>query len=213
MSPSRRARLLRRVLAVIVATTAVTAFASPADAGERPDLPPPTRDALAKIFDPQLEDLGLHTTRATLQNLDTYRSDPDGTHLAIYVEPDSDAMSNEEYLENVTRVTKVFLPKVFKRWTDLESFDVCQEPPQALDDRTAPPPVTQVLVSRKGLKRVHWRSATLEDIVAASTIKIGAPTSASRDFYLFVNDEVAALPAYQAALAAARPTTTSAPRG
>jgi hypothetical protein len=147
-----------------------------------------------------------------LQNLETYRSDPEGTHLAIYVEPDGDAMSNEEYLENVTRVTKVFLPKVFKRWSDLESFDVCQEPPQALDTRTAPPPVTQILVSRKGVKRVRWKSATLDDIVAAAAIKVGAPTASTRDFYLFVNADIADLPEYQAAVAEAHATTTTASR-
>jgi hypothetical protein len=207
-------RLLRTTLAAVLTLGSVAFVAAPGahGTGRRPDLPPSTFAALAKRFDPQLEKLGLRTTRGLLQNLDTYRPDPEGTHLAIYVEPIGE-MTDAEFLDNVTKTSRIFLPKVFKQYADLESFDVCQEPVPGVDDREAPPPVTQLLVSREGYKRVRWRTATLDDLVEAALIEPGTPSASTRDFFLFINAQIAKQPEYQEALAAARAaatTTTSA---
>jgi hypothetical protein len=203
-------RLVPTTLAVLLAMASFAVVAAP-DAhgtGRGPDLPPATLAALAKIFDPELEKLGLRTTRGLLQNLESYREDPEGRHLAIYVEPIGET-TDAEFLANITKVSRIFLPKVFKQWTDLESFDVCQEPVPGVDDRESPPPVTQLLVSRKGFKRVSWRKASLDDLVEAAIIEPGAPSESTRDFFLFVNAQIAKQPAYQEALAAARASTTT----
>lgn len=206
----RQATWSRTVVTVIiglVAALGTVAGATGALAADRaPDLPPATRDALARLFDPQLEQLGLRTTRARLQNLRSYRTDANGRHLAIYVEP-IESMTDAEYLENVTKVSRIFLPRVFKEWKDLQSFDICQEPVPGVDDREAPPPVTQLVVSRKGFRRVNWKAASLGDLLQAATIPPGAPPSSTRDFFLFVNSDLVALPAYQAA----RATVTTTP--
>jgi hypothetical protein len=107
-------------------------------------------------------------------------------------------------------VSRIFLPRVFKEWQDLESFDVCQEPVPGVDDRESPPPVTQLLVSRKGAKRVRWPKATLQDILEAAQLPPGSPPESTRDFFLFVNAALAKQPAYLAASAAATTSTTSA---
>ena len=204
----------RRLWTIATVATAVAAIMVPAApgalaSGRAPDLPPSSRAALARLFDPQLEKLGLRTTRALLQSLETYRSDAEGTHLAIYVEP-IESMTDEEFLTNVTKVSRIFLPRVFKEWQDLESFDVCQEPVPGVDDRESPPPVTQLLVSRKGAKRVRWPKATLRDIVKAAQLPADAPPASQRDFFLFVNAQIAKQPAYEAAITAATTSTTSA---
>jgi hypothetical protein len=211
MNRHASSRRLRTVAAVALAVAAITVAAAPgAHAGGRaPDLPPSSRAALARLFDPQLEKLGLRTTRALLQSLETYRSDAEGTHLAIYVEP-IDSMTDAEFLANITKVSRIFLPRVFKEWQDLESFDVCQEPVPGVDDRESPPPVTQLLVSRKGAKRVRWPKATLQDILEAAQLPPGSPPESTRDFFLFVNAALAKQPAYLAASTAATTSTTSA---
>jgi hypothetical protein len=209
MNRHASSRRLRTIATVALAVPAIMISAAPgAHAGGRaPDLPPSSRAALVRLFDPQLEKLGLRTTRALLQNLETYRSDAEGTHLAIYVEP-IESMTDEEFLANVTKVSRIFLPRVFKEWQDLESFDVCQEPVPGVDDRESPPPVTQLLVSRTGAKRVKWPKATLRDIVKAAQLPSGAPPASQRDFFLFVNAQIAEQPAYEAAIAAATRSTT-----
>lgn len=197
------------VVASVIVACAAGGTASAQAGGRSPDLPPPSRAALARIFDPQLEKLGLRTTRARLQNLTSYRRDSEGKHLAFYVEP-IESMTDAEYVANITKVAKIFLPRVFKEWTDLESFDVCQEPVPGVDDRESPPPVTQLLVSRKGLTRVRWTKVSLQDLLEAGQVPPGSPPTSTRDFFVFVNHDIAEQPAYQAALAAAvAPTTTS----
>jgi hypothetical protein len=206
--PKRRLVVIATVALALVA--AVVASAPGARAGgQAPDLPPSSRAELVRLFDPQLEKLGLRTTRALLQSLDTYRSDPQGTHLAIYVEP-IESMTDAEFVANITKVSRIFLPRVFREWKDLESFDVCQEPVPGVDDRESPPPVTQLLVSRKGARQVRWPKATLRDIVAAAQRPADAPPVSARDFFLFVNAQLSQQPAYQAALIAATSTTTPA---
>jgi hypothetical protein len=164
----------------MLATTVTTGAASAAGSARR--LPPPDRDDLARIFDPMLEDLGLRTTRARLQNLDTYETDPKGRHLAIYVEPIDNDYTDAEYIENFTETAKVFLPLVYKRWKGLRSFDVCQEPRRSEDEREEPPARTQLLVTRKGAKGVRWRDVTLVEILTEAIEHGGVD---SRDFTVY----------------------------
>ena len=193
------------VVAVLAAaiSSAVGGFQAGASVGSR-RLPPPSRDSLARIFDPMLEDLGLRTTRALLQNLETYEEDPQGRHLAIYVEPiDEATYTDAEYVQNFTELAKVFLPRVFKRWKDLESFDVCQEPRAADDPRDIPPSRTQILVSRVGAKFVRWKSTDLAELIAAANEHEGEGKNV-QDFSVYFEQSLAFQPDLVAAIDAAK---------
>jgi hypothetical protein len=59
------------------------------------------------------------------------------------------------------------VPAVFKRWSGLRSFDIGQGPSN--DPRAAPPPVTQIFLTRDALDRGgSWKTATLSELLAAS---------------------------------------------
>jgi hypothetical protein len=176
---------------IVVAAVTVTLPASAAAPDRR--LPPSTRPELARIFNPKLHALGLRTTRALLQNLDTYAADPNGTHLAIYVEPMSDTFTDADYVDRFTKVTKIFLPFVFNRWKGLKSFDVCLEPLPNEDSSEAPPPITQILVTRKGVKALDWSNAALVDLLVAAD-KHRATETKPADVYVFFDDRLDTVP-------------------
>jgi hypothetical protein len=140
------------------------------DPPARSTLPPNDRDRLAEMFDDELEGFGLRLTRGALIDLsgDGYEPSDTGTHLALYVEPASDHYSGPDYLENLVSVTKVFVPQVFDRWTGLKSFDVCQEPPAAIDANDEPSPETQINVSRVQSDAMDWAAADNVDLLAAA---------------------------------------------
>jgi hypothetical protein len=183
-----------RIVAALVLSGAVALTGAPAqaDTGAR-RLPPPDRKTLAGIFDPLLRDLGLHTTRARLQRLKTYETDPHGKHLAVYVEPIGKTYTDAKYVENITKVAKVFLPMIYSRWKDLESFDVCQEPLQSVDPQPEPPPVTQLVVTRRGALEVSWKHATLTDLVTAANAHLKPPRSQG-DFSLYADPRLSSQP-------------------
>jgi hypothetical protein len=152
------------------------------------DLPPYTRDELAELFDPALEKLGLRTTRASLQDLEDYRQSPTGTHLAYYVEPiETEGIDDAFYLDRIASTTKIFLPKVFKKWSDLEGFDICLEPVEI--PTPSPPPVTQLQVDRETAKDIKWRRADLAELVGeAAERSTGATESGDREsFFLYIS--------------------------
>jgi hypothetical protein len=182
------------VTAAILASI-VPAAPVAADAPHR-RLPPADRDAIAAIFDPLLAPLGLVTTRAVLQRTDTYEPDPEGRHLAVYVEP-TGSYTDAQFVESFATVARVYLPKVFNRWKGLRSFDVCQEPIPGVDDREAPPPVTQLLVNRRTSKDIDWADATLADMLELAR----ANEDESGAFTLFVAEALMDEPAYVEALA------------
>jgi hypothetical protein len=187
------------VLTVTGALTTVTA----APAWARDDLPPFTVRRLAKVFRTDVQPLGLVVQRGKLQNLDTYESDPDGTHLALYVAPRSSEYSNADYVRNFTELVHRFVPMVFERWKGLESFDICQEP--ANDTRAEPPPLTQVFVTRDALDRVgNWHTATLRELVAATPrVRTGS------DYFAYFAFSLRDEPTLQAAIeASGRPVPT-----
>jgi hypothetical protein len=161
--------VMRRVAVagLVVAVAFMFAVTSAAPASAKSDLPPSRIGDLAKLFRADVKPLGLKVTRGMLQNLETYQPDPDGTHLALYVEPRHAQYTSADYVRNFTKLVHKFLPRVFDRWSGLQSFDICQEP--VGDTREAPPPVTQIFVMRQALDRVdNWRTATLAELLAAA---------------------------------------------
>jgi hypothetical protein len=174
-------------------TAALTAAIPAGAAAPGRRLPPSTRDELAQIFDAKVRDLGFQTSRALLQNLDTYAADPNGTHLAIYLEPIDAEFTDAEYVASFDDVARVFLPLVFKRWKGLKSFDVCLEPVASVDDGAAPPPVTQLLVTRRGARELDWKNASLVDMLVAS-IEYKATKNRNADVYVFFDDALDDVP-------------------
>ncbi len=181
-----------RVLAVgasLLLTSTITATVPAAALVPERRLPPSTKAELARIFDPKVRDLGFRTTRALLQNLDTYAEDPKGRHLAIYLEPIAEAFPDGDYVDSFTDTAKVFLPLVFDRWKGLTSFDVCLEPLPSEDTSVSPEPMTQVLVTRRGLKFLDWDDATLVDVLVTAK-EHEAADSADVDFYVYFRDRL-----------------------
>ncbi len=176
---------------IVAAALASAIPAGAAAPGRR--LPPSTRDELAQIFDAKVRDLGFKTTRALLQNLDTYAADPKGRHLAIYLEPIDDEFTNDEYVASFDDVAKVFLPLVYKRWKGLKSFDVCLEPVASEDGSVAPPPITQLVVTRRGVRVLDWKDATLVDMIVAS-VEHKATEYDDADVYIFFDDRLDTVP-------------------
>jgi hypothetical protein len=116
------------------------------------------------MLDPLVAPLGFRVTRAALVSLLTYEAAPDGTHLAVYVEP-----LEEPDVEAVAAATvplaAVFLPEVFLRWPGLLSFDICQERYAASDASSAPPPETILNVSREVALGIDWDTVTLAELL------------------------------------------------
>ena len=133
--------------------------------------PPVEAAALEPLYRDALREIGLVlTTRGGLidRSGDGYRKSADGTHLALYLEP-AGARSTVEYVDGIAEASRVFLPDVFERWPDLESFDVCQEPAPDPQEPKDPPPVTQIEVTREQAAAVDWRSVTVRDIARAAS--------------------------------------------
>lgn len=133
--------------------------------------PPSSIDDLAAEFDDLLEPLGLHITRGDVidRSEGGYVPSPTGDHLALYVEPlDDAAYSPEDYVDGLGTVTALVTPLVFERWSGIQSYDICQEPPADVDDRTAPAPYTQIEIDRVEAEAVDWDTAT-----AATVIELG----------------------------------------
>jgi hypothetical protein len=190
---------------MVLGITLALAVATPttASAAGGGALPPARRAALVKIFGPEVEPLGLRITRAALVNPATDRRTARGAHLALYVEP-TGAYSDDAYLAGTVDVTRVFLPSVFRRWPGLRSFDVCQEPSPAVDDRPEPPPETQVFVLRRGLDLVDWGATDLAQLMVVSAHAADTARGGHVPFSLYVADRLQASPAYQDALARSR---------
>ncbi len=184
------------------AVVATTVHASP--------LPPSDRTDLVAIFDPKVRRFGLRVTRASLVNANEQRS-KSGTHLAIYVEP-TGRYTPQDYIDGAVDVTRVFLPYVFTRWKGLRSFDVCQEPPPAVDDRLSPAPETQVFATRAGSKRIDWPTVDVADLIRRSNSEVAAAGSA-RDaaFSLYVAPHLQNTPAYQHSVGVAPVVPTAPP--
>jgi hypothetical protein len=207
-------------LAVAVATTACgddkSDTSTPAAVGEtdattaQEPFPPNNFEELAVVFDPMLEPMGLHLTRGALIDRagGGYEESDTGTHLALYVEPIDDGYTTADYVAGVYDVTALITPYVFDRWTDIETYDICQEPPNSEDDSPEPFPVSQVEVARPFAEGFNWEDGDLADLLRGDQDTEEVRIIASR---AVMND-----PEYVAARAQARAdaepvTPTSAP--
>lgn len=129
-------------------------------------LPPHLYADLEPLLAPLVAPLGFVVTRASLVELGTYENSPEGTHLAVYVEPDEEH-TPDQVATLTTRLAAALLPEVFDRWSGLESFDVCQEP-YAPGDGATPPTDTLLDVSREVALGIDWDTVTLAELIAAA---------------------------------------------
>lgn len=175
-------------------TEATSEAESSPDAG-----PPGDADALAELVDPLVEDLGLHFTRGSLTIRDEgYVPSPDGDHLALYVEPiDETSYDADDYAEAIGTLAAAVTPFVFDTYGALNSYDICQEPPPAIDDSEAPAPYTQIDLSRDQYERVDWSSIDTAGVIAESE-------RPDDPVFLHVTEPIEAAETYAAARAEAR---------
>jgi len=161
----------RRILAAATLISALVASCGGRTLEAPPEEPYPPNDVaeLARIFNPELEPLGLRLVRGRLidRSQGGYQPSDTGTHLALYAEPFG-TVSAERYVSNIAPLTKVFVPEIFDRWSRLESFDICQEPLPFVNDDSEPPPVSQVTVHRPAVSQVAWDRLDLAGLVQAS---------------------------------------------
>ena len=191
------------VLALALVGASGVASAAAADSS----LPPASRKELVAIFAKKVKPFGLRVTRAALVNPQQER-DAKGTHLAIYVEPTGD-YTPQDYIDGTVGVSKVFLPYVFTRWKGLKSFDVCQEPRPAVDDRPTPEPETQVYATRAGSTLVDWKNVDVATMIRTSQQQAAAtPANGDVPFSVFVAKHLQITPAYEDVVGTA---TTAAP--
>lgn len=171
------------------------------DASDVRPLPPNDPTTLAQIYDPLLEPMGLRITRGALVDRADggYEVTDDGTHLALYVEPTGE-YTDDDYLAGVWDVAALLTPDVFARFTDLVSYDVCQEPHPNEDDRPEPPPVSQLDITRDAAGQIDWADGSLPDLVAASM---------RGELLLRVDETLAAMPGWVAASQEAAPPAAS----
>ena len=194
---TKRARRTLVAMGVVTLSMSMTSPGFTAVGSRR--LPPSDRDKLAEIFDPMLSDLGFRTTRARLQNLETYEEDPRGRHLALYAEPMSPGFSDADYVSSLTDLADVYLPLVFRRWKGLKSFDVCLESPD--DPRAEPPAIVQVVATRRGARQVDWSEVTLVELLAIAEEYANDPSP--RDVFVYFDSRLDEQPALKLARAAA----------
>lgn len=129
-------------------------------------LPPPGALDLEPMYGEALADLGLVLTdRGGLidRSGGRYEASDSGTHLALYVEPIGER-TVEEYVEGIRTVAVVFAD-VFERWPGLESYDVCQEPSAADDNRDEPLPVTQIELTKDENEAIDWATVTAAELI------------------------------------------------
>ena len=156
-------------------------------------LPPPTALELEPLYGDALEAIGMQLTDrgGTIDRSGGgYVASPAGTHLALYVEPIDDR-TTEEYIEGIRGVALVF-SDIFDRWPALESYDVCQEPPDPDGNQGPEPlPVTQIELTREESDAIDWANVTVVDLVRGS---LATPA----ELALRVSSELANDPAYEA---------------
>ena len=162
-------RLAAAVLTLVVLAACGGGEAPPA---QRPtlaawgDLPPNDVGSVNEIYAEEMAALGVRLVRAALVDTTSggFVYDPEGTHLALYVEPVGE-VTTQDYMDRILPVTEVFASTLFARWTGLESFDVCQEPPPGVDDSETPPPVSQVTLWREEAGGIDWETFDLVDLL------------------------------------------------
>jgi hypothetical protein len=162
--------VLRRLASLALSAVALLAPACSSDGDEEGsglDLPPNDKAVIAEMFEDELRPLELQLTRGALVDPQPrYRVSDTGRHLALYVEP-MGQYTPAQYAEGIVATARIFLPEIFERWSDLETFDICQEPLRGVDDRKEPPPITQLYVTRAEARKIDWSTVGLRDLLAA----------------------------------------------
>jgi hypothetical protein len=159
-------RKLAVVLVVTSFATAVVACGDDSDEVEPTPRPENDFEALAEIFDPIVEPMGLELTRGSLVDLEgTYEESDTGNHMALYVEPINDDYTTEDYVNAISELTNELTSMIFEQYTAIDSYDICQEPPPDENDDEAPPPVTQVFITRDQSDAIEY-PLTLEQMRA-----------------------------------------------
>jgi hypothetical protein len=173
-------------------TVAAAAAALPA-ADPNQELPPDDVGTIRRLYEPALATMGLRLTRALLFDTtnDGYGPSPSGTHLALYVEPIDDTYSNADFVDGLWDTAAVFTPDVFARWSGLESYDICQEPPPGVDDAVEPLPYSQINLTRDIAETIDWATGDTSVLIATART--------SKDFQLIVAREIRETPEYKAA--------------
>ena len=140
-----------------------------------------------------LRPLGLHVSRASLEQPPRYTPSPTGRHLAVYAVP-LGPYTATDYTANITRVARAFLPQVFQRWSGLVSFDVCQEPLPSVDPDPEAPSVTKLVVTRRGASGIDWAHVTVAELQRGSRTRSGR---ANPNLYLYIDTFTLSTPPYQ----------------
>jgi hypothetical protein len=169
-------------------------------------LPPDNFEELALVFDPMLEPIGLRLTRGALidRTGGGYEESDTGTHLALYVEPiDESTYTTADYVAGVYDVAALVTPYVFDQWTDLETYDICQEPPNSVDDGPEPFPESQIEVARPFGEGFNWEDGDLTDLLREE--------QGTDELRIIVSRNVMQDPDYKAARQAARESTETTP--
>lgn len=196
----------RRFLGLVAATLAIiTVACSSGGSGNEKSkraLPPNDKVAIEKVFSHRLDRLGLRLTRGALVDLKTGKVSPQGTHLAVYVEPVG-PYTADDYARRIVAVTKVFAPLSFDTWRGLTSFDVCQEPLQSLDARPEPPPKTKVNMTRNASGNIKWKDLDLPQLLT------DAKRFGTRELSVYAEPEVRRTSMYQDALVKAQAAVPS----
>jgi hypothetical protein len=63
-------------------------------------------------------------------------------------------------------VTALVTPQVYERWSAVETYDICQEPPADIDRGDEPVPYTQIEIDRAAAEAVDWDDATAGTVIA-----------------------------------------------
>ena len=202
---ARRHRIAALALAVVL-TSGVAACGEDDGAGEPtpPEdlpstidteaLPPPTALELEPLYGDALAAVGMRLTdRGGLidRSGGGYVASASGQHLALYVEPIDADRTMQEYFDGILDVALVF-SDIYDRWPELQTYDVCQEPPDPDGNQGEEPlPVTQIELTRAQSDAIDWDSVTVEDLVRGA--QEDPPALALR-----VSSDMAAFPAYGA---------------
>lgn len=197
--------ILRLGAAALVLVALAGCGGAEAPPGPRPSaaawgrLPPNDVEAMDEIYGDELAAQGVRLVRAGLVDRSGggFEYDPQGTHLALYVEPVSRAAA-QAYVDRIVPVTELFASTVFVRWSGLASFDVCQEPPPAVDGSAEPDPVTQVTLWREEASDIEWATFDLVDLLVLS--RQTHPRHDRPRALVTTSPRIARFPAYREAL-------------
>jgi hypothetical protein len=158
---------------------------APSTTGADPasEFPPNDVAALKAIFDPLVEPLGVRLTRGVVvDRTDGWEVSDTGTHLALYVEPvDDEAYTVDDYVENIYAIAEAVIPQVFEPHPGILTFDICQEPYQAEDDRYEPFPATQIEMTREQADAFDWAGGDLPELLTLLHTEEGARIHTDRD--------------------------------